>query len=255
MAGLLQSYKKVFENKKVHIWLFLIAFVWALLSNLFDIAIGKPDSYRPNIFDIVFNFLVGIYSIQFLHDAIHTDSSLPEFNMINWKALPGLIGLNIVWGFYMAIALIVAELCYMLVLHSIVLPIIVLALIALISVFVYYIYLAYAEDFQIKGLMDVRLVVKFFKACAKETYIKLGLFLLLSIAVVVVYLIFYVLCAFAGIDKIVHIAGDYYLFDIVMFAIIGYFLIVTWFFVFPYSLIRTYVEKVRPVIRKEQVND
>ncbi len=220
MAGLIESYKKIYENKKIHIWLILIAFVWALLSNLFDIAIGKPDSYRQNVFDIVFNFLVGIYSIQFLHGAIHTDSSLPEFNMINWKALPGLIGLNIVWGFYMVIALILAVLCYMLVLHSIVLPIIVLSLIALISVFVYYIYLAYAEDFQVKGLMDVRLFFKFFKVCAKETYIKLGLFLLLSIAVAVIYLMLYVLSALAGVDKIVHVAGDYYLFDIIMFTFI-----------------------------------
>ncbi len=253
MAGLIDSYKKVYENKKMHIWIFLIAFVWSLLSNLCDIAIGKPDSVRQNPFDLVFNFFVGIYSIQFLHNAIMSDSSLPAFKEINWKALPGLIGLNIVWGFYMVLVLIAAVISYF-VIHSIVLPIIVLGVILLLSVFVYYIYLAYAEDFNINGLLDIRLIINFIKVSAKETYIKLGLFVLFSLAVVAVYLIIYVLSAFTGIDKFCHIAGDYYLFDMIMYAVIGYFLIVTWFFAFPYSLIKTYIEKIRPVLNKEIVN-
>lgn len=251
MAGLIDSYKKVYENKKVHIWIFLIALVWSVLSNLCDIALGKPDTARQNPFDLLFNFLVGIYSIQFLHNAIMSDSSLPSFKEINWNALPWLIGLNIVWGFYLLIALILAVVSYF-VMHSLILPAALIILILLLSVFVYYIYLAYAEGFNINGLLDIRLIFKFIKVSAKETFIKLGLFLLFSIAVILVYLIIYVLAAFAGLDKICHIAGDYYLFDMVMYAVIGYFLIVTCFFAFPYSLIKTYIEKIRPVIGDEE---
>lgn len=255
MAGLIDSYKKVYENKKVHIWILLIAFAWSLLSNLCDIALGKPDNMRQNPFDWIFNLFIGMYSIQFLHDAVVANGSLPSFKKINWKALPGLIGLNIVWGIYFAIALVLAVVSYFVV-HNMVLPVgITLALILFISVFVCYIYLAYAEDFNTRGLFDVRLIFNFIKVSAKETYIKLGLFLLISLAVVLVYLILYVVSALAGFDKIGHIAGDYYVFDMLMYTIIGYFLIVTWFFAFPYSLAETYIEKVRPIVKKEQVND
>ena len=151
----------------------------------------------------------------------------------------------------MLIALILAVVSYF-VMHSLILPAALIILILLLSVFVYYIYLAYAEGFNINGLLDIRLIFKFIKVSAKETFIKLGLFLLFSIAVILVYLIIYVLAAFAGLDKICHIAGDYYLFDMVMYAVIGYFLIVTCFFAFPYSLIKTYIEKIRPVIGDEE---
>ena len=247
MAGLIDSYKKVYENKKNHIWIFLIVFLWSVLSNLYDIAIGKPDTVRQNPFDLVFNFLTGIYSIQFLHNIILTNGSFPSLKEINWKALPGLIGLNIVWGFYLAVALILAVVSYF-ILHSLVLPVVLFILILLLSVFVYYIYFAYAENFVTKGLLNLRLIFDFIKVSAKETYIKLGLFVLFTVAVIIVYLMIYVLSTLIGLDEIFHIAGDYYLFDMIMYSLIGYFLIVTWFFAFPYSLINAYIKKVRPVI-------
>ena len=37
MSGLIDSYKKVFENKKAHIWLLVISFLWTILSTLIDI--------------------------------------------------------------------------------------------------------------------------------------------------------------------------------------------------------------------------
>lgn len=255
MAGLIDSYKKVYEDKKSHIWIFLIAFAWSVLSNLCDIALGRPDSMRENPFDIVFNLLVGIYSIQFLHNAILSDGHLPSFKEINWKALPGLIILDIVWGIYFALVLVLVVISYFMV-HTIILPVgITLAFVLFVSVFVYYIYLAYAEDFQFKGLMDIRLIFKFIRVSAKETYIGLGKFILLSLAVVAGYLILFVAASLAGLDKVGHIAGDYYVFDMVMYVFISYFLIVTWFLAFPYSLAGTYIEKVRPIVKKEQVND
>lgn len=261
MASLVDSYKKVYENKKIHIWIFLIALVWSLLSNLFDISIGNTDSAKQNPIDWCFNFLVGIYSIQFLHNAIVSNSSLPSFKDIEWKALPGLIVLNIVWGVYLAAILFLIVIAYFTVIHSIWFVVVVVSLAAVsvvflaVTVFVYYIYLAYAEDFKTKSLLNIKLIFYFIKLSAKETYIKFGLFLLLNLAVIAVYLIIYVLATWIGLDKVCCIAGDYCLFDMLMYALIGYFLIVSWFFAFPYSLVSIYIERIRPTINKEQVND
>ena len=40
-----------------------------------------------------------------------------------------------------------------------------------------------------------------------------------------------------------------------MNIIAGYFVIVTWYFAFPYSLINSYVKNIRPLIRKDENND
>lgn len=249
MAGLIDSYKKVYENKKIHVWIFLLVFVWLLLSFLFDNAIGKPDSIKQNPVDLVFNLLVGIYSIQFLHSAILKNSSLPSFKDINWKALLGVICLNIVWGFYLVIMLVLVAASYF-IMHSVVLPAILLLFVLFISIFIYYIYLAFAEDFNYKGLLNIKLIFDFIKPATKETYIKFGQFFLITVAFVVVYLILYILLSLLGLDRVVHIAGDYYLLDMIMTSIVGYFVVTCWFFIFPYSLISTYIEKIRPLLRK-----
>lgn len=254
MAGLIDSYKKVYENKTIHLWMFLIALVWSVLSNLCDIAMGRPDTFRQNPFDLIFNFLVGIYSIQFLHNAILSDFPLLSFNEINWKALPGLIGLNIVWGMYAGIILLAALISFVF-LHSWVVPIIMMIGVVIVSVFVYYVFLAYAEDFQTKGLLNIKLLLTFIKVSAKETYKNLLVFLLFNGLFIAVYLMIYVAAGYFDFDKFGHIAGDYYTFDLLMYAGIGYFLIISWYFAFPYSLIKTYIEKIRPVIKKEQGND
>ena len=41
MANLIDSYKKVYENKNAHISLGIIAIIWTLLSTLWDIKSGN----------------------------------------------------------------------------------------------------------------------------------------------------------------------------------------------------------------------
>lgn len=257
MSGLLESYKKVYENKKIHILLFIIAFVWSLCSTIFDIKIGKPDIFKQNPFDIIFNIFIGGYSLQFLHNAINNINSgvLPPFKDIQGKVFWGMIKLNIIWGLYAGIALFLSVVLYMIAFHTIVLPIIVIACVAFLSVFVYYIFLAYAEKLDSNGLGNISLIFKFVKPAFKQTYIKLILFILFTLAVAVIYILIYTVAGLIGIDKIGYIAEDYYLLDTIMYAFASYFLIVTWFLAFPYSLMNIYNKSIRPVLRKENSND
>ena len=57
MSGLIESYKKVYENKKAHIWLVTISIIWTLLSALWDIKTGNPDNYRQNPFEHINSIL------------------------------------------------------------------------------------------------------------------------------------------------------------------------------------------------------
>lgn len=128
-------------------------------------------------------------------------------------------------------------------------------IITVFAMFVYYIFLAYAEDLNSKGLVNIALLFKFIKPGFKPLYIKLLLFVMFSIAVAVIYILLYIAAGLIGLDKIGHIAGDFYFMDIIMNIIAGYFVIVTWYFAFPYSLINSYVKNIRPLIRKDENND
>ena len=257
MTGLINSYKKVYENKKIHIWLFIIAFVWSFSSTMFDIKIGKPNTYKQNPFDILFNIFIGGYSLQFLHNAINNINSgvLPSFKEIQSKVFWGMIKLNIIWGVYACAALFFAVIIYMIALHTIIIPVGVIAVVAFLSVFVYYKFLAYAENLDSKGLGNISLIFKFVKPAFKQTYIKLITFILFSLAVAAVYILIYTAAGLTGLDKFGYIADEYYLMDTFMYAFATYFLIVTWFLAFPYSLINIYNKSVRPVLRKDSSDE
>ena len=181
MSGLIESYKKVYENKKAHIWLVTISIIWTLLSALWDIKTGNPDNYRQNPLDIIFNIIIGAYSLQFLHNAINnTDNGvLPSFMKICPKIYLGIIKLNIIWGIYAVLVLVSAVLLYIAT-HFIAVPVIITVLLLFFAMFVYYIFLAYAEDLNSKGLVNIALLFKFIKPGFKPLYIKLLLFVMFS---------------------------------------------------------------------------
>ena len=64
----------------------------------------------------------------------------------------------------------------------------------------------------------------------------------------------YVLAGLFGVDKIINITNDLYLFDLLMNIIASYIVIITWYFAFPYSLIDSYKELIKPILRKEEDN-
>lgn len=254
MAGIFDSYKKIYENKKIHIWLVIIAFIWGITSTLIDIKTGSQ--YKQNIADLIFEILVGTYSLQFLHNAINNidNGILPDFKQIKPKIIWDMIKLNIVWGIYAVLCLIFAVLSYMM-LHTKILPVIIIAALFFISAFVYYIYIAYAENLNTKGLYNIKLIFLFVKPAVKKTYKNLILFILFSILIAVIYILIYAGAELTGINIIGRISGDFYILDALMYTVAVYFIMVTWYFAFPYSLINTYLEKIKPVIGKAVNND
>lgn len=247
MAGIVESYKKVFENRNANIYIGLIILIWVILSSLYDIFLGNPYTFKQNPFDLVFNLFFGLYSLHFFNNAIKYNYSLPFIKELNWKNLGGMILLNIVWGFYLVLAFVGMFIIYLLT-HSLVLAGIASVALIIISLPIYYIFIAFADDFKYCGLFNISLIFKFMN---KQFYKNFVLFLLLTLAILLVYVFIYMLAALCSIDKLIPIARDYYLLDVIMYAFLAYALIVTWELAFPYSLKDSYMTKIRPIVKGE----
>lgn len=236
MSEIIDSYKKVFENKKANIGIAVFALIWSILTTSFDMKFGTGSSVKNNPIDFIFSIFIGVYSLQFLHNAINNINGgiLPTIKEIQPKILWGMIKLNIIWGIYAILILIFALTTYIFT-HLLIFPIIILTALIIISVPVYYIYLAYAENLDTKGLFNITNIFKFLKVSYKPLYINTGLYLLITVGVIIVYAILYILTPLN------------FIFDIVAGSIASYIFIVTWYFAFPYSLIPSYFEKIRPI--------
>lgn len=236
MSEIIDSYKKVFENKKANIGIAVFALIWSISTVLFDIKFGNENPTKNNPIDFIFSLLIGVYSLQFLHNAINNINGriLPTIKEIQPKILWGMVKLNIIWGIYAILILIFALTTYIFT-HLLIFPIIILTALIIISVPVYYIYLAYAENLDTKGLFNITNIFKFLKVSYKHLYINTGLYLLITVGVIIVYAILYILTPLN------------FIFDIVAGSIASYIFIVTWYFAFPYSLIPSYFEKIRPI--------
>lgn len=255
MAGLLDSYKKIYENKKAHIGILILSLIWSVLSIIWDIKSGTINNYRQNPIDLIFNILIGGYSIHFLHNAINNidNGILPSLKNLSYKTYFGMITLNIVWGLYACLCIIAAVLVYILT-HFMFLPIIILIGLFFIASFVYYIFLAFAENLETKKLYNIKLIFAFIKPTIKPLYLKLSLFILFNIVIAAIYILIYTLAGLIGLDKIGQIANETYIMDIIMNTLAGYFVIITWYFAYPYALINSYKEYIRPLIRKDENN-
>lgn len=236
MSEIVDSYKKIFENKKANIGIAVFALIWSILTTSFDMKFGTGSSVKNNPIDFIFSIFIGVYSLQFLHNAINNINGgiLPTIKEIQPKILWGMIKLNIIWGIYAILILIFALTTYIFT-HLLIFPIIILTALIIISVPVYYIYLAYAENLDTKGLFNITNIFKFLKVSYKPLYINTGLYLLITVGVIIVYAILYILTPLN------------FIFDIVAGSIASYIFIVTWYFAFPYSLIPSYFEKIRPI--------
>ena len=231
MSGIIDSYKKVFENKQAHVWLAIVALIWGVTSTLLDIKLGNGDTPKNNIIDLIFSLLIVVYSLQFIHNAM--------------------IKLNIVWGIYDVLVLILAFISYIAT-HLLFLPILIVLALLILSAPVYYIFLAYAEDLNTKGLYNIAQIFSFFKVAYKPLYINVCLYILTTLAALIIYIMVYVVAGLIGIDEIGMITKDYYVMDIIMNAIASYILIITWYFAYPYSLIPSYKENIRPLLKKTE---
>ena len=252
MSGFVDSYKKVFENKKAHLYIILVAFVWSILSMCYDAKFNADAAVRTNPIDLIFNITIGLYSLHFLHNAIHNINNgvLSSFKGFPAGAIWGYIKLNIVWAFYTFLVAILCVISYVWT-HSFIAPVAVFAALLLISVFVNYFYIAFAEDYCFKDLWKLPLIFRFAKASWKETYIKVLIFISFSFAVAIAYIIAYCVFHLIGIDTMGLVFKDVYCLDIIMNTFAAYFVIITWYLAFPYSLISAYKQDIKPILRED----
>lgn len=253
MAGIIDSYKKVFENKAANIGLFVIVFCWMTASTMLDVKTGNFDKNGFNCFDILFDIIIGLYSIIFIHNAINSINNgiLPSFKEMNIKVLWKMIKIKVLWAIYGIIIGIIAISLYAF-LNEFILPLIIIIALCFVAIFIQYIYLAFAENYETKGLYNPILIFKFIKPAIKSTLIKFILFGLITLAAFVAYILVYMGAGLLQLDTMGYIAKDYYVFDIIMLPVAGYFMMITWCFAYPYSLINTYNRAIRPVIRKDK---
>ena len=254
MSGFVDSYKKVFENKKAHLYILLVAFVWAILSMCYDANFNTSVNVKTNPVDMIFNIGIGLYSLNFLHNAIHNinNGALSSFRGFPVGAIWGYIKLNIVWAFYTFIVAVLCVVSYVWT-HSFIAPIIVFTALLLISVFVNYFYIAFAEDYDFTDLWKLPLIFRFAKASWKETYIKAIIFILFSLAIAIAYIVAYCVLHLVGIDTMGLVFKDVYCLDVIMNTLAAYFVIITWYLAFPYSLISSYNRDIRPILREDFV--
>ena len=256
MTSIINCYKKVFENKKAHIWILLFALIWTLTSTLYDIKFSTIDTYKDNPIDLLLGFLIVIYSIQFLHNVIHNINNgvLPSIKEVQPKIAWGVFKLSIIWGAYTIIGIFLAFISFVLT-HILVIPIIIILLILILSITVQYIFLSFSETFSTKNLWKLTYLFKFFKNTYKPLYINFVLFILLMLVAIAIYITIYVIAGLIGIDKIGYIADNFYLIDVIMNTIATYFIIITWYFAFPYSLIPSYKEFIKPIFNTQNTED
>ncbi len=255
MTNLIDSYKKVYENKKAHISLIILSIIWTLMSTIWDIKTGDINNYRQNPFDILFNIIIGGYSIKFLHNCINNidNGILPKFKGTPWIMYLGMIQLNIVWGIYALIFIVFAFLLYIIT-HIFFFPILLVILLLFIAMFIYYIFLAFADNLDTKGLFNIKLIFNLIPHTIKPLCKNFIFFLLFNLLIAIIYILLYTVAGLFGIDSMINIKDDIYLIDIVMSTIAGYFVIVTWYFAFPYSLIDSYKEHAKAILRKDENN-
>lgn len=257
MAGVIESIKKLYsgENaKKAHIILLGICFVYMICSTLFDIAIGKPDNMRQNPFDIVFGIFISMYSIQYIHNSFHkmSDEELPFINTISPKIFLPMIGMNIVWGLYLVIAVIIGLILYIMT-KSLIFAILYGIILIAISCLAQFLTIALAENFNIKGLLNITLIFRFVKAAFFKFWAAALKVTGLIFAVIAAYVIIYIIGEYTGISHVLSIGKNYYLFDLITLPLFMYCFVLLLYFVLPYALIDTYEERIKPLIRQENI--
>lgn len=250
MAGVIESFRRFYsdENFTKNVMLFLFVFILSILSTIFDIQIGKPDTMRQNPFDWAMSLLVGVYSLLFLNQALKNPSfaMLPQFNSLSKKAFGGMIALNSLWTIYALIAIIIGAIWYFAT-KDIILPILLGTALCVVASFAPLIYIRFAENFELKGLFDIRLLFRIIGAAFKPVMLQILKFILLALFVVVLYFGGNILGDLFNLTNVYEYATVTSLFDTFMISLFCYVFVVILLFIFPYSLVDIYLEKIRPL--------
>ncbi len=244
MKAVIETVKKIYikNNIKKHIILFVIVAVFTTLSTLYDIRTSQPDTWKQNCFDWILNILIAIYSIQFLHDCFRTPetTTLPSWNKIELKAIPGQIILSIIWTLYLFIIGILALIWYAAT-DDLILPIFIAILLIGFMPSIYYSYIKFSENFSLKKTFDIIALVKYTQKVFKPTMKVYIQYIFAFIILFVLYICLYFIGGLAGITTLFPIENEYFAFDFITSAFFEYILNLLLFFMFPYSLFKIYI--------------
>lgn len=244
MKAVIETVKKIYEknNIKKHIILFIIVTFFTTLSTLYDIRTGQPETWKQNYFDWILNILIAIYSIQFLHDCFRTPetTTLPSWNKIELKAIPGQIILSIIWTLYLFIIGILALIWYAAT-DDLILPIFIAILLIGFMPSIYYSYIKFSENFSLKKTFDIIALVKYTQKVFKPTMKVYIQYIFAFIILFVLYICLYFIGGLAGITTLFPIENEYFAFDFITSAFFEYILNLLLFFMFPYSLFKIYI--------------
>jgi hypothetical protein len=248
MAGIIESYKKVFENKNANIEIGILIFVWMFLSMLFDNLTGAPNSFKQNIIDDIGGLFLSLYGMQFIHNMFNDGNSTLTFKNLNLKAFGGLLLLNIVWYCYFIFMCLAVAIIVFYIFRIPALAYICAFVLALFMVPVVYIFIAYAENFKLKGLFNIKIIGEIFKPVFKQTFKNFFLCVLITIGLILGFLLITMILNTLGISNFMQFGKDFSILDWLTASCFAFLVITTWLFAYPYSLKETYIEKVKPLL-------
>lgn len=254
MAGVFESFKRFYckENITKNGILFGVICIASLLSLVVDTVLGNPDSIRQNFVDLILGFALAFYSLQFLHAAVRNPDSalLPNVKNSRWDAIGGMILLNIVWFVYF---LIIGMLVFiwLFITKDFILPVIIGLLMCLTIPFMAFIYIAFSENFSFIELLNPIYIFKIIKTGFVPLIINLIKFLGVGIVVILVLAVLYAIGYYFSLPDLVPSVKDITIIDVIAEPICVYIILIIMYFIFPYSLLDAYREKVRPELLNE----
>lgn len=247
---ILDGYKKLFSGPNAilkHISLFALVSIFTLFSlyfEKFEHSKFLPSDLSTSILGIICMLAVAIYlcgyTYNFMHNAFSEQSPelLPDIDLTSLgpflKALP----LMIVWIIYLTVFAIIASIFAII---APILGILLLILFFLMATFLIFVFIAFSEYFDAKGLFNVMLPFRFITP-------SIGMLVLLGILFIPVGIISIIPGFIIGIVLYVINAGDSqiptYLIAGAVSGYLGFVAQLVWY----YCLVQVYKEKLRPIM-------
>ena len=256
MVSIKETFSKIYADKNVHIWLFVLVLVGAILSNLFDIVIGKPNSSKQNIVDGIISVLLSACSLQFLHNVLHNKNNgeIPLFDKIQASFYYKLLTVSLILGcllLVVAFPIVIILMPGYLNTAGWIIAVIIVGALTLLSSFYAYVNITLADTMSIAKSVNPMIIFRAFARNAGKTYAQFFKYIGLTILFFIAFVIMYVIFSLLGLDSILKISKDCSVLDILMHAIAWYALFVLWYIMYPYSLLESYIEK----LRGEDINE
>lgn len=166
MVSIIEGVKSLFfkrENKLNYLYLFAIAAILSGISSYFEIHenTGILSTILSTVIYSVLTIYIGGYFLMFINNVyFHKDELLPKFNTEPFKVFVKAIPLYFIWFIYTLIFMI-----------SLFIPYAGWVFFILLLPFISLVYVAYAKDYNSKGLYNINLPFIYMKKSFVETWL------------------------------------------------------------------------------------